>query len=304
MTLDQPELPPLHRPATPAPLRLDLPEAVAVGATSGRPQSVAGFVAAELGSIPAQWIEEATGRRRGGAAPAPAPAPATPLADPVAPVPGRRPQAWPLAPAAIIPPCPLPEGGLLFGPLRSGYVDGPSLLRELAGRGHSGALVAAGGGRAQAVILHRGAVLALVAAGPSGTRRLERLRLPVAGQDEEHELLVNAYRPEVAVALGRLVNLPARFRRLQASFVHLPELLEHLAAGRMTGGVRVTAAHDAGVLLIAGGEPVGAYTAAHPALEDVGLLARLCGEAGAEIDVHAAPMAGDPPAVEVARALA
>jgi hypothetical protein len=329
--LDLEPLPDLRLPAVPSP-RLELPplEAVSCGAPAERPRSVAGFVAAELRSIPSQWIEEATGRRRatepvhgralvaeGGAAVAVAAAPelrlavrarvqlvpAPPVPEVAEPIPYEPASGWPLAPAAIIRPCPLPDGARLFGPLSSGYVDGPSLLRELGGRGHSGALVTAGGGRAQAVILHRGAVLALVAAGRSGTRRLESLRLPVAGQEQEHDLTVPVYRPEVAVALGQLVNLAARFRRMHASFVRLPALLEHLAETRMTGGVRVITSADVGVLLLCSGEVLGAYTARHPALEEPELVARLCAAGEAEIDVHASPLEGTPPEMAVERLL-
>ncbi len=374
----EPALPDLHLPVidrgasprtSPPPLRLELPAAVAMGAPAARPVSVAGFVAAELRSIPAQWIEEVSGRRApaepvagralvadGGAAvavaTAPAPRPVTAArvhlvtvpegippeeggaggvpprlsgvpggippeeggAGGVPPrlsgVPGGippeeepPPPGWPLAPAAIIRPCPMPDGERLFGVLHSSYVDGPSLLRELGGRGHSGALVTAGGGRAQAAILHRGDVVALLATGRSGTRRLESLHLPLAGQEEEHDMTVPVYRPEVAVALGQMVNLVARFRRLHASFVRLPALLEHLAESRVTGGVRVVTASDVGVLLLGDGTLLGAYTARHPALDEPELVTRLCAAGDAEIDVHAAPEQGPPAALTVARLL-
>jgi hypothetical protein len=327
-------LPDLRLPGIPMP-RLELPalpalEPVPARERGSEPLTVAGFVAAELRSIPTQWIEEATGRLTvadpprtrvvvgdGGAAmavaaapavhpPVPArvrlvpPEPAPAVAEPAA---EESPAGWPLAPAAIIRPCPLPAGAMLFGPLSSSYVDGPSLLRELGVRGHSGAVLSAGEGRAQAAILHRGEVIGLVAAGRSGTRRLEGLRLPVAGQEPEHDLTVPVYRPEVAVALAQLVNLPARFRRMHTSFIRMPELLEHLGETGMTGAVRVTTADDVGVLLLAGGVPLGAYTARRPELEDAEILTRLCATGDAEIDVHAAPAEGDPPSLTVGRLL-
>jgi hypothetical protein len=309
-------LPSLALPEVPSP-RLELPELepVAPGMAESRPLSVAGFVAAELRSIPTRWIEEATGRSQAAVAvavaPAPVPRPAVAarvrlvpvLSEPeVEEVSEKAPAGWPLAPAAIIRPCPLPDGGLLFGPLRSSYADGPSLLRDLARRRHSGALVTAGEGRAQAALLHQGGVLALLAAGRSGTRRLESLRLPEAGQEPEHDLTVPVYRPEVAVALAGLVNLTGRYRRLHASFVRLPALLEHLAETRVTGGVRVTTSTDVGVLLLSGGETLGAYTARHPALDEPELVTRLCA-GDAEIDVHAAPLEAAPAAVAVERLL-
>jgi hypothetical protein len=325
----EPAPPDLHLPVI-LPPRLELPAAaVAVGAPAARPVSVAGFVAAELRSIPIQWVEEADGRRapaeqvagralivEGAAAVAVATAPAprsvsparvhlVALPDPEEPErrPAEPPCGWPLAPAAIIRPCPMPEGARLFGPLHSSYIDGPSLLRELGARGHSGALVTAGGGRAQAAILHRGDVVALLATGRSGTRRLEGLRLPLAGQEEAHDLTVSVYRPEVALALGQLVNLVARHRRMHASFVRIPALLDHLAETRVTGGVRVVTASDVGVLLLSEGTVLGAYTARHPALEEPELLSRMCAAEDAEIDVHAAPAQGLPPALTVARLL-
>ncbi|MDB5068539.1 MAG: hypothetical protein JWM18_4973, partial [Chloroflexi bacterium] len=342
----EPAPPDLHLPVI-LPPRLELPAAaVAVGAPAARPVSVA----AELRSIPTQWVEEANGRRapaepvagralvvEGAAAvavaTAPAPRPVSParvhlVAVPDAeqrdagevpprvpglpggtppreaePRPAEPPRGWPLARAEIIRPCPMPEGARLFGPLHSSYIDGPSLLRELGARGHSGALVTAGGGRAQAAILHRGDVVALLATGRSGTRRLEGLRLPLAGQEEAHDLTVSVYRPEVALALGQLVNLAARFRRMHASFVRVPALLDHLAQSRVTGGVRVVTGSDVGVVLLCEGIVLGAYTARHPALEEPELLSRLCAAEDAEIDVHAAPAQGLTPAVTVARLL-
>jgi hypothetical protein len=314
----EPPLPSLRLPDIPSP-RLELPDLEPVEVSVGaRPLDVAAFVAAELRSIPARWIEEASGR--GGAAVAVAVAPA-PLARPAFPARVRllpalpepepevedpaaeeAPSDWPLAPAAIIRPCPLPDGAMLFGPLRSSYVDGPSLLRDLGRRGHSGALVTAGEGRAQAALLHRGCVLGLVAAGRSGTRRLERLRLPAAGQTPEHDLTVPVYRPEVALALAQLVNLPGRHRRLHASFVRLPALLEHLAETRVTGGLRVITGADVGVLLFSDGDILGGYSARHPALEEPEVVIGLC-TGDAEIDVHAAPLASEPAAVEVGRLL-
>ncbi|HEX6492432.1 MAG TPA: hypothetical protein VF112_02910, partial [Candidatus Dormibacteraeota bacterium] len=79
-------LPSLLLPAVPMP-RLELPELepVGTGSPEARPLTVAGFVAAELRSIPARWIEEASGRHHPGgaavavaAAPAPALRPAVP----------------------------------------------------------------------------------------------------------------------------------------------------------------------------------------------------------------------------------
>jgi hypothetical protein len=60
---------------------------------------------------------------------------------------------------------------------------------------------------------------------------------------------------------------------------------------------------DVGVLLLCGGELLGAYTARHPALEEPELVVRLCAAGDAEIDVHASPLEGMPPAVAVERLL-
>src|SRR5207253_10645158 len=112
-----PGRPPPPPPAVPT-ARLELPELepVADATPEARPLGVAGFVAAELRSIPARWIEEATGRHSHGgaavavaAAPAPTLRPAVParvrlvpaLPEPEPerdePLPEGAPSDWPLA---------------------------------------------------------------------------------------------------------------------------------------------------------------------------------------------------------------
>jgi hypothetical protein len=48
---------------------------------------------------------------------------------------------------------------------------------------------------------------------------------------------------------------------------------------------------------------LGAYSVRHPALEEVGLIERLCAREDAEIDVHAAALEVAPPVVTVDRLL-
>jgi hypothetical protein len=183
---------------------------------------------------------------------------------------------------------PIPAGAVIFGELTSAFVDGPRLLRFLGDRKHTGALVDAGGGATQVAILHEGGVVALVGAGSggSGTRRLDKLTLPAPGAGDEHELTVLTYRPEVSLALGQLVNLPERFERMHGSFVDLPALLAFLRREKANGAVRVSSARDTGIVLLRGGEVLGAYTRQKPELEDAEVVYPLGREADAEIDVH------------------
>jgi hypothetical protein len=197
---------------------------------------------------------------------------------------------------------PIPAGAVIFGELTSAFVDGPRLLRFLGDRKHTGALVDAGGGATQVAILHEGNIVALVGAGSGGTdtRRLDRLSLPAPNAGDEHELTVLTYRPEVALALGQLVNLPERFERMHGSFVDLPALLAFLRREKANGAVRVATGGDTGIVLIRGGEVLGAFTRQKPELEDAEVVYPLARQADAEIDVHVGTLSLPPPSVSAA----
>ncbi|HZS14119.1 MAG TPA: hypothetical protein VFC09_05935 [Candidatus Dormibacteraeota bacterium] len=201
---------------------------------------------------------------------------------------------------------PIPAGAVNFGELTSAFVDGPRLLRYLGDRKHTGALVDAGGGSTQVAILHEGNVVALVGAGSAGasTRRLEKLSLPAPNAGDEHELTVLTYRPEVALALSQLVNLPERFERMHGSFVDLPALLAFLRREKANGAVRVSSGRDTGIVLIRGGEVLGAYTRQKPELEDAEVVYPLAREADAEIDVHVGALTLPPPSVSASSVVA
>lgn len=196
--------------------------------------------------------------------------------------------------------CPLPTGALLFGDLTSAFVDGPRLLRFLGDRRHTGAVVDVAGSRTQVVLLYDGAVVGLVGVLDSVTRRLDRVDLPGPGAGvEEHELRVLTYRPEITLALAQLVNLPERFAQMHGSFVDVPALLAYLGRERANGAVRITTADDVGVVLLRGGEVLGAYTRQRPDLEDADVVFPLAKTPEAEIDVHTGPLTIPPPSLPV-----
>jgi len=207
-----------------------------------------------------------------------------------------------LGTAGAIRGCPIPAGAVIFGELTSAFVDGPRLIRFLGDRKHTGALVDAGGGGTQVAVIHEGNVVALVGAGSGGsdTKRLDKLALPGPGAADEHELTVLTYRPEISLALGQLVNLPERFERMHGSFVDLPALLQFLRREKANGAVRVTTRNDTGIVLLRGGEVLGAYTRQKPELEDAEVVFPLAKEADAEIDVHVGALSLPPPSVSAA----
>ncbi|HEY0408741.1 MAG TPA: hypothetical protein VGE42_00580, partial [Candidatus Dormibacteraeota bacterium] len=86
-----------------------------------------------------------------------------------------------LAPAGVIRACPIPSGAVIFGELTSAFVDGPRLIRFLADRRHTGAVVDAGRTRVQVALLYEGAAVGLVAVGDGSTRRVDTLSLPSPG---------------------------------------------------------------------------------------------------------------------------
>jgi hypothetical protein len=207
-----------------------------------------------------------------------------------------------LGAAGAIRGCPLPAGAVLFGELTTAFVAGPKLIRNLGDRKHTGALVSAGGGRTQVAVMHEGNVVALVGAGEGGsdTRRLDRLNLAGPDASEEHELTVLTYRPEISLALGQLANLPERFERMHGSFVDLPALLAFLRREKANGAVRVTTRNDTGIVLIRGGEVLGAYTRQKPEMDDAEVVYPLAKESDAEIDVHVGALTLPPPSVSAA----
>jgi hypothetical protein len=208
-----------------------------------------------------------------------------------------------LAAAADVRPCPIPSGSVIFGELTSAFVDGPRLLRFLGDRRHTGAVVDAGGDRVQVAILHDGDVLGMVSTSGGNARRLDNIQLPSPGSAaaDEHQLTVLTYRPEVAVALGQLVNLSERFERMHGSFVDFPALLTFLKRENAHGAVRVTTHEDTGVVLLRNGNVLGAYTARRPELEDAETLFELAKASDAEIDVHVGALQVPPPAVPVSQ---
>jgi len=210
--------------------------------------------------------------------------------------------AWsggPLGAPGALRPCPIPAGAVIFGELTSAFVDGPRLVRFLGDRRHTGAVVDAGGNRVQVVVLHDGGVLALLSAGAEGTQRLDGMQLPAPGAPDEHELSVLTYRPEVAIALGQLVNVPSRFERMHGSFVDFPALLTFLQREKASGAVRVSTREDTGVVLLRTGDVLGAYTRQKPELDDADVVYPLARSSDAEIDVHVGPLTLPPATVAV-----
>jgi hypothetical protein len=187
---------------------------------------------------------------------------------------------------ATIRPCPLPSGASALGQLSSSFVDGPRLLSHLAERRHSGALIDRGSERVQVAILHQGAIVALVAVDETGTHRLDALSMPTPASREVDDLTVSTYRPEIAVALAQMINLPERFSRLPANFVDFSGLLAHLGRERASGAVRVVCDGDVGVVLLRAGAVLGAYSGRLPELDDAEVLFGLAAAPEAEVDVH------------------
>jgi hypothetical protein len=208
-----------------------------------------------------------------------------------------------LAPAGVIRACPIPAGAVIFGELTSAFVDGASLIRYLAERRHTGAVIDAGRSRVQVALLHEGQVVGLISVADGITRRIDTLSLPAPGTGEEHQLTVLTYRPEITLALAQLVNTPERFDRMHASFVDLPALLAFLRRERADGAVRLTTPDDAGVILLRGGEVLGAYTRHLPELDDEDVVLSLSKAPDAEVDVCIGPLTVPPPSIPVSSIL-
>jgi hypothetical protein len=208
-----------------------------------------------------------------------------------------------LAPPGVIRACPIPSGAVIFGELTSAFVDAGRLVGFLGERRHTGAIVDAGRSRVQVALLHEGRVVGLVSVGDGATRRVDTLSLPVPGTNEEHQLTVLTYRPEITLALAQLINTPERFDRMHGSFVDLPALLAFLRREGASGAVRVTTSDDAGVILLRGGEVLGGYTRHLPELDDEEVVLPLAKAPDAEVDVCVGALTLPPASIPVAAIL-
>jgi hypothetical protein len=103
-------------------------------------------------------------------------------------------------------------------------------------------------------------------------------------------------------ALARLLAAPLLYTGLLGRFVNFEGLLAHLADERADGAVIVMGSGDVGIILLAQGQILGAYTDSNPGLSSAATgVSSIAGEKGARIEVKRGAGAASP--LDVERAL-
>jgi hypothetical protein len=205
----------------------------------------------------------------------------------VAPRFGRAAPAPPPTPAPEA--LPLPAGSPLHRRLNGHFVDLARLVETLESGSFTGYVRVDAGGSSGVIVLVEGELGAAcfrgeeVTTGARAVDLLHRTRgdalLDVIGLGEE-----------TAMAVIDLISAPPLFSGLGARLINLDGVLEELRERGHDATVLVSAPADTGVILVRGGEVVGAYTRAIPRLHDTAsVVTALACDPAAVIEVRIAP---------------
>ena len=198
---------------------------------------------------------------------------------------------------------PLPAGRAQYEGLKSAFVDFPKLLRTLRGDQHTGYVRLTGSGFSGALLFREGELLDALSSEPegrSGERAFHAIqRAMEAGAGTLDVIDLPA---DTVEALARLLAAPLLYTGLLGRFVNFEGLLAHLADERADGAVIVMGSGDVGIILLAQGQILGAYTDSSPGLSSAATgVSSLAGEKGARIEVKRGT--GAAPPLDVERAL-
>ncbi len=199
-----------------------------------------------------------------------------PAAEAVVPVPVAEPA--PAAPPETM--YPLPSGKTTYEGLKAAFVDFPKLLRTLKADGHTGYVHLTGEGFSGVLVLQAGDLVeALAEADAKVTQGGTAFQLFRHQMDAgSGHLDVVDLGEDLVEALGQLYTAPQMFSGLMGRFVDFDALVEYLTEEKVTGSIVITDAMEVGVILLRGGEVLGAYTESARAPETkltvVGNLAR------------------------------
>ena len=196
----------------------------------------------------------------------------------------------------------LPSGRSHYEGLKSAFVDFPRLLRTLRSDRHTGYVRLTGTGSSYGgfILLQDGEALEALCSNTTVTQGEAAFLHFRRHMDNGDGLLdVVELDKEVVEALGRLYAGPPLFVGLLGRFVNFDNLLEYLQEEKLDGSIIVTAGQNRGVVLLSGGDVLGAYTEADRTLdtatEPAAVLAR---DKASRIEVKGAPAQMTPLDVE------
>lgn len=198
---------------------------------------------------------------------------------------------------------PLPAGRAQYEGLKSAFVDFPKLLRTLRSDKQTGYVRLTGPGFSAALLFREGELLDALSSEPDGRVREGAFRaIRRAMEAGKGTLDVIDLGADTVDALARLLAAPLLYTGLLGRFVNFEGLLAHLADERADGAVIAVGSGDTGIILLAQGQILGAYTESNPGLSSAATgVSSIAGEMGARIEVKRGAGAASP--LDVERAL-
>ncbi len=235
-------------------------------------------------------------------------------AQPVMPPPGTGPssssrQAAP-GPGAPSPPpeatatelYPLPVGKLVYESLKTAFVDFPKLLRSLSADRLTGYLRLTGQASRGMILFYQGSLIeSFYDGGAVVTTGRTAFTLYKNDVDRgEGTMDVIDLSPEIVTAIYQLLTAPTILQGLLARFVDVKALLEYLQEEQLHGSLLVRAPDEMGIIMLRGGQLLGAFTRSQPQLSpQADVVLALCKEPRTRIEVKAVADLEEPSSVSL-----
>jgi hypothetical protein len=188
---------------------------------------------------------------------------------------------------------PVPPGDMIYESLTAAFVDFPKLLRSLSKDQHSGYVRLSGEGFKSVLLFSTGAVVEAIYDG-RGQVRTGVDAFHLFGKDidnSEGSLDVIRLTPEMVTAIYQLLTAPSLYEKLQARFVKVDALLDHLTEEGTSGAVILRLEHQTGVVLFRKGTILGCYTDSDPTIDtDLAKVLAICEDDSTAIEVRGGPV--------------
>ena len=202
---------------------------------------------------------------------------------------------------------PLPVGKLVYESLKTAFVDFPKLLRSLSSDRLTGYLRLSGQSSRGMILFYQGSLIeSFYDGGAVVTTGRTAFSLFKNDVDRgEGSMDVIELTPEVVTAIYQLLTAPTILQGLLARFVDVRALLEYLQEEQLHGSLLVRAPDEMGIVLLRGGNLLGAFTRGQPQLvQDPELVTRLCNDPKTRIEVKAVADLEEPESVSLEEMLA
>ncbi len=197
---------------------------------------------------------------------------------------------------------PLPVGRLVYESLKTAFVDFPKLLRSLSADHLTGYLRLSGLSSRGMILFYKGSLIESFYDGGAvvSTGRTAFSLFKNDVDRGEGTMDVIDLSPEVVTAIYQLLTAPTILQGLMARFVNVKALLEYLQEEQIHGSLLVRAPEEMGIVLLRGGQLLGAFTRTQPQLvAEAEVVLRLCNDPKTRIEVKAVADLEDPASVSL-----